>query len=159
MIMRDDWDKKRGKFDGSVHYPLIRIMSTWCRRGGEWRKKKKIGDSSSFRSSLLSSLHSSWLSAHSSFFFTSFIITHHSLIHSSIHSSNHPLYYPLIRFGVPTNPIKPKPKFQKAEKKLAGFQPPHQIGLLIELVGIVGINVGIDDKKWVLRKGIMKSIA
>jgi hypothetical protein len=28
MIMRDDWDKKRGKFDGSVHYPLIRIMST-----------------------------------------------------------------------------------------------------------------------------------
>ena len=28
MIMRDDWDKKRGKFYGSVHYPLIRIMST-----------------------------------------------------------------------------------------------------------------------------------
>lgn len=85
--------------------------------------EKKLGDSSSFRSSLLSSLHSSWLSVRSSFFFTSFIITRHSLIHSSIHSSNHPLYYPLIRFDVPTNPIKPKPKFQKAEKNWVGFNP------------------------------------
>ena len=138
--MRDDWDKKRGKSDGSVHYPLIRIVSTRCRRGGDWRKK--IGGF--FVIPFLSSFVISFLMLVCLFLFLLHFFHHHSsLAHSFIHSfiQSSPILPPH-QIWCPNKSHKAETQIPKSRKNLAGFQPPHQIGVLIELVGNCGDKCG-----------------
>ena len=125
MMVRDDWGEKRVE---SLTVTFTTPSSGSCPHDGEGMvnggKKKLRGDSSSFRSSLLSSHHSSLICVfyHSSFLSLLQLLSS-SLVTRSFFHPFIPLYYPLIRFGVPTNPINPKPKFHKAEKIWSGSNP------------------------------------